>query len=911
MGQARTNSSWTLKTLRSLLSTTTVSVDSSTYHARDASTMISTLPLPPSEAATAAAANEAIVETSQSASTAAPTDNSPHTAATMGLRSGFQDATALLSTACADLRPGQMVAISDFTLMDSMAAVKVMDARMDSGMDLPASELPESDRLDHNAANTSTTEFDPFQPLDVADVLWIMDRLLACEAAWHQGSGLSQTLYTCHYFHAIKSLSHKHPRFQTPSASKKDTDTSAADTEGESSSNAKQQGPLELVYKVLRSFLLATVKTIDIAWSELTSKQHLQDGEDFSADKNGLSLLETTDVGYAIAELEDALEWLQSQTETLLLEQTESLKVRLNFRKQMLYAVRLLQTPSEAAPIDVVMHTKFARRNWALLRPSSTSRTADEIRPQVEVSTGQTNGKQTAALPLHLPNRNSAPSPVSLSAFDPAYNRRLAWCQALRPISLPSPDETWTVMDGILEELQDVVRVLQHPDFLTWKTFFTYRAIKYQTSQPLTATPYVRSLFQTAVCDRNMIASRLSLEWMTETFFQEVALIDPLLLRRASRIGRNNVEGVSHTLWNAPPPLGQRIHYFMQRVAGQLVQYLCTLSQNRARCKRTMASRVYREWLNISEEASEIGRQLEACLAPGERYMPDSLFAAAQHLVLEVMSQITFSGFELDLYSRGSDQESMWWLASRIQVEQRIVCTDLRDELTRWLEQCAQEQRPRRFAATILYLSRQILLAQALEQLAISTIFLMHLSSRHDKGNNGQTKPCSWPLSPEDESARLELSKTVFASRTKWARSNASRGYDANGSTKEEDADDVLWQEYMAFRGELETTGDANLYTLAKDRLDEAITHLERLADTFAAAEQRQELGTQGMSEFTTSLLATSHHNRAALQSLTKSKAEISSGEESVGNDSSRATTKGKHQWVFEHPWIPKWSPSR
>ncbi len=63
-------------------------------------------------------------------------------------RDGFWDATALLASACSELRLGQMVAVSNFTLMDSMAAVKIMDARMDSGMDLPTSELPESDRLD-------------------------------------------------------------------------------------------------------------------------------------------------------------------------------------------------------------------------------------------------------------------------------------------------------------------------------------------------------------------------------------------------------------------------------------------------------------------------------------------------------------------------------------------------------------------------------------------------------------------------------------------------------------------------------------------------------------------------------------------------------------------------------------------
>ncbi|SPO25051.1 uncharacterized protein UTRI_01565_B [Ustilago trichophora] len=821
---------------------------------------------------------------------------------------GFQDATALLFSACDELRLGQMVAISNFTLMDSMAAVKIMDARMDSGMDLPASELPESDRLDNLSKGASIAEFDPFQPLAVADVLWIMDRLLACEAAWHQGSALSQTLYTCLYYHAMKSLSHKHLRFQQSSASAGLKEVPAGSATASSSTD---QPPLQLVFKVLRAFILATVKTIDIAWLELTSKQNLQDGEDFSSDKNGLSLLETTDTGYVIAELEDALEWLLSGQDILQQSQVESLKARINFRKQMLYAVRLLQNPAEAAPLDVVMHTKFARRNWMHLRPAAASAVNQHAQSQIQQRSSDSDRDASKVVPLQPPNRNAAPSTASVSAFDPAYNRRLAWCQALRPISLPSPTETWRVFDGVLEELQDVVHVLQHPGFLSWKTFFTHRAIQYQTVQPLSATPYVRSLLQTAVCDRNMIASRLPLDWLTETFFQEVALIDPLLLRRASRIGRNNVEGGSQTMWNAPPPLGQRVHYFMQRVAGQLVQYLSTLSQNRARCKRTLASRLYREWVHISEEASELSRRLEACLAPSERYIPDSLFAATQHLALEVMTQITFSGFELELYGRGDDSESMWWLASRIQVEQKLVCTDLRDELSKALEACSPEQRPRRYSATILYLSRQIHLAQALEQLAISAIFLTHFFERAAKDVAAQKRPppLSWPLDSDEDASQLELAKAIFASRIKWMRTTAPGRTATSGSSKDDDANEPLWQEYSAFRTELDATDDDTLSTLAKERLDEAIVHLQQLTSTFAG-EQSQQLGARGFSGFTSSLLATARQNRNSLELALREKTvakETTTSGTAASSISAPSAASALQAWTFEHPWIPTW----
>ncbi|CBQ70224.1 conserved hypothetical protein [Sporisorium reilianum SRZ2] len=815
----------------------------------------------------------------------------------------FQDATALLFSACADLRHGQMVAVPNFTLMDSMAAVKIMDARMDSGMELPASELPESDRLEETLALPATSQFDPFEPLTVPDVLWIMDRLLACEAAWHQGSALSQTLYTCLYFHAIKSLSHKHPRFQRGSAPSDASSIASPETDASiQTATEKDQQPLELVYKVLRAFILATVKTIDIAWTELTSKQHLHDGEDFASDKNGLSLLETTDTGYVIAELEDALEWVNSQHDTLTSDHVESLKARLSFRKQMLYAVRLLQSPAEAAPLDVVMHTKFARRSWTLLQPASDAHPVpDTTISQDGASPSTANGSKAppTLTPLQQPNRNAAPSIASLAAFDPAYNRRLAWCQALKPISLPNASATWRILDGILQELQDVVRVLQQPGFLTWKTFFTYRAIRYQTSQPLSATPYVRSLFQTAVCDRNMIASRLPLDWITETFFQEVAQVDPLLLRRASRFDRNKVEGGSQTMWNAPPPLGQRISYFMQRVAGQLVQYLTTLSHNRSRCKRTLASRLYREWVHISQEAQDLSRELEACLSPdAERYLPDSLFAATQHLALEIMTQITLSGFELDLYVGATDRESMWWLASRIQVEQTIVCTDLRNEVSEWLKQAPLDWRPRRNSATIVYLSRQILLAQATEQLAISSIFLKQLSARLAKV---EEQPCPWPLNSEDESSRLELAGAVFASRIKWMRTDGPR---SSRSSDAEDPGETLWKEYLAFRSELKATDDTTLTTLAKERLDAATKHLQRLTDSLEG-NQAHELGAEGFSELVRSLLATARHNQEALRSVAERTAAAASPVDDSAS-STEADSKAQTEQSFEHPWFPK-----
>lgn len=76
------------------------------------------------------------------------------------------------------LAMGQMVHPMTFTLMDSMTCISILDPRMDSGIyPTPEHLIPESDRLSRD----SLPAFDPQRALTVSDVVWIMDRLTACE----------------------------------------------------------------------------------------------------------------------------------------------------------------------------------------------------------------------------------------------------------------------------------------------------------------------------------------------------------------------------------------------------------------------------------------------------------------------------------------------------------------------------------------------------------------------------------------------------------------------------------------------------------------------------------------------------------------------------------------------------------
>jgi hypothetical protein len=126
-----------------------------------------------------------------------------------------------------DFAVGQLVHLSSFSLFDAMSAIEIMDPRMDTGMTMEE--------------NT----FDIKKHRSASETLWIMDRLLTCEMAWISGHSLSQTVYTCTYFHHIKTL----------------TETAMPTL----SSKAE-----EIMYGVLKTYVLATVKSCHYVWTEMT-----------------------------------------------------------------------------------------------------------------------------------------------------------------------------------------------------------------------------------------------------------------------------------------------------------------------------------------------------------------------------------------------------------------------------------------------------------------------------------------------------------------------------------------------------------------------------------------------------------------------------------------------------------------
>ncbi|KAK1323353.1 hypothetical protein QJS10_CPA02g00224 [Acorus calamus] len=112
-------------------------------------------------------------------------------------RTGWVDVSHLIEAACADLQDGELIHGENFSLFAAMSALEIMDPKMDSGMESVGYRSVE-EAIGDGAAPVN---------LDVQSTIDVMDHLLACEATWHKGHSLAQTVYSCIYLLQIERTS--------------------------------------------------------------------------------------------------------------------------------------------------------------------------------------------------------------------------------------------------------------------------------------------------------------------------------------------------------------------------------------------------------------------------------------------------------------------------------------------------------------------------------------------------------------------------------------------------------------------------------------------------------------------------------------------------------------------------------
>ncbi|KAL5729638.1 hypothetical protein ACHQM5_002562 [Ranunculus cassubicifolius] len=115
----------------------------------------------------------------------------------------WADVSPLLQSACNDLRDGELIHGENFSLFAAMSALEIMDPKMDSGIESCGYNSVE-EAIEGGAAPVPLS-FD--KTIDVQCTIDVMDHLLACEATWHKGNSLAQTVFSCIYLLRLERTS--------------------------------------------------------------------------------------------------------------------------------------------------------------------------------------------------------------------------------------------------------------------------------------------------------------------------------------------------------------------------------------------------------------------------------------------------------------------------------------------------------------------------------------------------------------------------------------------------------------------------------------------------------------------------------------------------------------------------------
>ncbi|KAI4380470.1 hypothetical protein MLD38_006656 [Melastoma candidum] len=119
-----------------------------------------------------------------------------------GEDSVWADVSPLLCATCNEIQEGELIHGENFNLFAAMSALEIMDPKMDSGIVCKYYSLDEA--IEDGAAPVPIN-FD--KTIDVQCTIDIMDHLLSCEATWHKGHSLAQTVFSCLYLLKLERTS--------------------------------------------------------------------------------------------------------------------------------------------------------------------------------------------------------------------------------------------------------------------------------------------------------------------------------------------------------------------------------------------------------------------------------------------------------------------------------------------------------------------------------------------------------------------------------------------------------------------------------------------------------------------------------------------------------------------------------
>ncbi|KAF2156196.1 Mak10-domain-containing protein [Myriangium duriaei CBS 260.36] len=355
-----------------------------------------------------------------------------------------QDITEIFTRASNALNHGQLVKDDFFTLFESVAALEIMDPKMDSGC-----SLPDEDSV--------LEDFDPLNHTLPEEVLWIMDELLCFEMAWHDGNPLSQTLFTSLHLNSLLSsdnLPLERLAFRTRVA-------------------ASQAAKHPLVIHTLRAYCLGLAKCCDFIIQEIVS-EHFYEEEDFITANFTRDLVTRIPEGSILATLDDAMAELARIDLSPDLE--TAIRSRLQLRKSMVQAFR---------PIGLDVASSDKSTLFKSVRDLITSVDASHVLCKATPTPVFSERVQR-----HLAS-NTPPRPIKQTSWDEAKRKLLQICEdtifafditklspSFTPHALmrfaweftsrkPQPiTYSRAIMQGLLFKSASVMGQLPHPDLL-------------------------------------------------------------------------------------------------------------------------------------------------------------------------------------------------------------------------------------------------------------------------------------------------------------------------------------------------------------------------------------------------------------------------------------------------------------
>ncbi|KAF7960005.1 hypothetical protein EAE96_001606 [Botrytis aclada] len=222
------------------------------------------------------------------------------------------DITQIFTDAAHQLEVGDLVKDPFFTLFEAVAALEIMDPKMDSGYLAPG--------------ETMEDDYDFAQALLPEEVLGIIDQLLCHEMAWHMGHPLAQTIFTSLYIDRIL-----HPSPLSLNETRFDRDESCAEDE-------------PLMLQVLRAYCLGLIKTCWYVNNRVRS-EHFYEEEDFATHTFHRNLLEGIEYDEILLFMKETVE-LVLQAQGISEDVKEALSTRLNFRQAFLKTVDTVDSRS-------------------------------------------------------------------------------------------------------------------------------------------------------------------------------------------------------------------------------------------------------------------------------------------------------------------------------------------------------------------------------------------------------------------------------------------------------------------------------------------------------------------------------------------------------------------------------------